>query len=544
MRTGDTASGRHLSAVDAGFLYLERKEIPLHIAGVLVFDGPIPFERFVRRLDAKLDAAPRYRQIVVAPRFNLGYPSWEDDPRFDIRRHVFHVHLEAPGGQTELEALSGRILSELMDRRKPLWDIHVIDGLEGGRGAIIIRLHHALVDGIAGLAILNVFLDPSPDVTRFPLRKIAPIRRRPAPPPSLADAITNGLLTSLDHFILAERTVLEFIGDLLGERKQLQAVAPLLQEVLGAVERLPFNRPCGGNRKFCWAEFDFAEVQAIRAAAGGTVNDVVLTALTRAIARYVELHGQTVTKRLVRIVCPVNLRQEKDDRPGNQLSFMPVVLPLDVENPVRMLQVVTGRTAAMKDARAADFVALAAACLGVAPPPVQALMWRGMRNVILPVPLLNMICTNMPWTPEPLYCMGRRMLALYPQVPTGYELGINCAVLTYCGKMFFGLIADADVAPDVTLLRDFLRVSFEELCVATGVREAAHRTKAKRRPRSAGAKPAAPAVPAATRKRRERAKLPEQRRAAAAEAAPQPNSTPAADTPAKPGAIKTRRAGA
>src|SRR5205807_2694530 len=133
---------RRLSAVDAAFLYLERKEIPLHIASVGIFDGPIPFDEFVSNIESKLDLIPRYRQIAVAAPLNLGHPVWEDDPKFDIRRHIFRTRLRAPGGEAQLEELAGRLLTPVMDRSKPLWDIHVIEGLKGGRGALLVRVHH------------------------------------------------------------------------------------------------------------------------------------------------------------------------------------------------------------------------------------------------------------------------------------------------------------------------------------------------------------------------------------------------------------------
>ena len=282
----------------------------------------------------------------------------------------------------------------------------------------------------------------------------------------------------------------------------MKETASLLPEMLGAVERLPFNKPCGGERKFCWADFDFSEAQAIRAAAGGSINDVVLAVLTRAISRYVVSHGQTVAKRLIRVICPVNIRREDDKTAGNQISFLPVVLPLDLEDPVRMLKAVTARTAIMKKSRAADLVALAASWLGVAPPPVQKMLWRGISDVMLPLPLFNLICTNVPGSREPLYCLGRRMIASYPQVPTGYELGINCAVQSYCETLSFGLIADAQVAPDVTRLRDFLYETFDELCRATGVRKAARKPRARRPKASASAKSAPPKARAPQKKQR------------------------------------------
>ena len=212
--------------------------------------------------------------------------------------------------------------------------------------------------------------------------------------------------TTLDGLITAERGLLGFAQALLGDLKQegSKGLLNLLPELLVSVERLPFNKPCGEGRKFCWAEFDMAEVQAIREAVGGRVNDVILTVLTRALARYVQLHGQSIMKRFVRIVCPVSLRKPgQDESLGNQISFIVVALPMDVQDPAEMLRAIAARTEAMKHSGAAALFGLAGACIAKAPPPLQALFWWGLPELILPVPLFNMICTNVPGPPIPLY---------------------------------------------------------------------------------------------------------------------------------------------
>lgn len=481
MERNDPVRARRLNGVDAAFIYLEREELPLSIAAVCVFDGPISLKDLVRRVDSKLHLLPRLRQIVVPPPFNIGYPAWEDDPKFDIRDHVFRTNVDEPGGEAELEELGGRIFSGVMDRNKPLWDFHVVDGLKGGRGALIVRMHHSLADGVSGAAVLTTILDPTREGSLAMRKPRVRTPREPAPKPTLAGALVNAIHSSLDHLIGAQVGIMEIGRALAAEGAALVGMASLLPEMVGAVERLPFNKRCGAGRKFCWAEIDLSRALAVRAAAGGSVNDVILTVLTRAIARYTQLHGETVANRLIRIVCPVNMRRPQDGRPGNQLAFMPVVLPMGVENPVRMLQQVATRTAAMKKARTADLVSLAARCLGIAPPAVQAMLWQGISHVMFPLPLFNTICTNIPGPTEPLYCVGRKMVACYPQVPTGYELGINSAVLSYAGKLYFGLTADAQVAPDVTRLRDFLCPVFEELCAAAGVKTAPARATSSRK---------------------------------------------------------------
>lgn len=473
---------RQLSSVDAAFLYLERKEIPLHIASVTIFDGPIPFKKFVATINSKLRFVPRYAQIVDVPPLNLGLPVWKDDPHFDIHRHIFRVTLEPPGGQAQLEALAGRILSPMMDRSKPLWDIHVIDGLKGGRGAIIWRVHHALADGISGTRLLEVMLDSTP---RGGVRET---RLRPAQPPASDGSAPDGMATTvrntLGTLITVEKGLLGLVESLLSDQTQnaLKGLLKLLPELAVSVERLPFNKPCGGARKFCWAELDFADVRAVRETVGGTVNDIILTVLTRALARYVKLHGETADHRFVRFVCPVALRHgDPNVDLGNQISFMPVALPMDVRSPVQMLRAVSKRTETMKRAGVAHLLlTLVAGCIAAAPAALQALFWKGLPEFIFPLPLFNMICTNVPGPAVPLYAVGRRMIAAYPQVPTGYDLGVNVAVESYDGKLCFGFIADAVAASDVNRLRDFLYIAFRELCRSAGVKPAAPK---KARPR-------------------------------------------------------------
>jgi diacylglycerol O-acyltransferase len=490
---------RRLSGIDAAFLYLERKEIPLNIAAVAIFDGPIPFREFVANIDSKLDLIPRYRQVAVPPPFNLGYPTWEFAADFDIKRHIFRVRLDAPGGEAELEALASRLLSQTLDRGKPLWEIHIVEGLADGRGALIARIHHALADGVAGAALLRIMLDATPETSHA----IPKPRSRPAHPPraehTFAEQIASAIQSALENAVAAEAGLLSLAEGLLSDRGKtaLQELTTLLPELLLPAERFPFNKPCSGDRKFCWAEVDFHEVQAIRAALGGKVNDCILSVVVRAIARYIRLHGEKVDGRFLRVVCPVNIRgDEQGESLGNRITFLPVVLPLDVRDPVEMLHAVSTRMEIMKSVRTAELVAVAASCLGTAPAPMQELFWRGIPLVPLPVPLLNIICTNVPGSPTALYTVGRRLLASYPHVPTGYELGLGVAVQSYDGKLFFGVTADAHVAPDVARLRDYIQTCFRELCKAAGIKSA-HAAKPRRAKRTKPAEPVEPAPPIA-----------------------------------------------
>jgi len=314
----------------------------------------------------------------------------------------------------------------------------------------------------------------------------------PPPANALSDAIHKALKGLLDF----EAGMFGLVRALFGDAKenQLKGLVGLLPEFTASIERLPFNKPCSGQRRFCWTEFDLSDVQTIRDSVGGTINDVILAVVTRALAHYVKLHGQSVVNRFARIVCPVSLRSRNEQNGlGNQISFLPVALPLDSRGPVRTLQAVTTRTETLKRSGALGFAAMAVKWLAATPPLLQALFWRNIPEIILPVPLLNMICTNVVGSPTPLYAVGRRMLAAYPQVPTGWDLGVGCAAHSYDGKLFFGILADTDAAPDVERLRDFLILSFHELRKSASMKKqrAGHRAT-----RGANSRKEPPAQPA------------------------------------------------
>jgi WS/DGAT/MGAT family acyltransferase len=312
---------------------------------------------------------------------------------------------------------------------------------------------------------MKIVLDQTPS-PRAPARKP---RFRPAPHSassrSIVDSLAGALRGSIESLIAAETVLLDFSKTLVDDktRDALEKLVALLPEITASSERFVFNKPCSGERKFCCTEFSLPEVQAIRAAAGGTVNDVILTVVTRAVSKYLREHGDPVAGRFLRVVCPVNMRQDKGETLGNRITFLPVVLPLDIQSPLSLLQAVAQRTEIMKNAHAAHAVALLGMWIGAAPPPLQALFWSALPQVPLPVALFHMICTNVPGSPTPLFAGGRRMVGFYPHVPTGYELGVNCAFQSYDDRFFCGLTADANVVPDAGRLRDLVKQSFAEL---------------------------------------------------------------------------------
>jgi len=464
-----------MSGIDALLLYLERPETPINIGCTSIFDGPVSLDALVRFVESKLPLIPRYRQRLVVPPFNVAHPTWEYDPDFDIRHHIHHAVLKR-GSETELQDLAGQIFSSLLDREKPLWDMTLVDGLRGGRSAIIARVHHCVVDGVGGVGLMNVLLDASPEPPPQPR-----IKRFKAPPlPDSEASLTAGLMTSysdlLERIAAIQMAGLNLVEVVLengmGMLDQLMRLVP---ELLTPVERLPFNRPCLGPRKAAWTEFPIAKAKAIKKVCGGTLNDVVLTLVTGAVRRYAELHGTSVENRQLRMFVPVNLRRRHStgNGLGNCISIMPVNVPLGITDPVKLLEAVRQKTEALKSAHVADLIYLVGTWLGMIPTPLQAL--SGPLSVLVTEPVFNLVCTNVPGPEFPLYLLGRKMLTYYPYVPIGNEWGIGCAIQSYDRKLYFGLTADSVAAPDVARLSEFLELSFSELCRATGVAAARSR---------------------------------------------------------------------
>src|SRR5271157_554663 len=471
--------GDRLSWGDTVFLHLEREGMPLNVAGVCVFEGEISCKAFVQFVESKLPLIPRYLKRLVAPPLDIGLPSWEYDPTFDIHRHLRETTLKH-GSDAELKTLAGKILSTVMDRQHPLWDLTFVHGLKGNRSGLIFRLHHCLADGIAGVGIMNVIMDTSPVAPR-PRRKL---RLRVPPPRDVLTSITTGCVDSYSDFVKETLAALADVSSMVerfaanGGRLATDEFAGLLPELSASTERLRFNVFYRGPQKFAWAEIPLAEVKAIKSTCGTSVNDVILSLVTATIRRYLALHGDPVKGRLLRIMVPVNLRGSDSARElGNRISLVPVTIPLGIRNPRKLLAAVHERTEFLKGARAAEFVSLAGGLIGMFPTSAQALGGHILSR--LPFTPFNMVCTNVPGPQYPLYLLGHKMLHCYPYVPVGGEMALNCAILTYNGSAYFGFSGDVHAAPDLRRLETLLKLSFAELREAAGVRPARKEEKKK-----------------------------------------------------------------
>ena len=502
----DQEHGDRLSWGDTVFLHLEREGMPLNVASVSVFEGEISTDASLRFIESKLPLLPRYAKRVVAPPLNIGLPTWEYDPTFDIHNHVREATLQH-GTDTELKALAGKLFSTVMDRRHPLWDITIVHGLKGNRTGLILRLHHCLADGIAGVGIMSTLLDSSPEVPRLPRKKF---RVRVPPPRNAMSSLVDGVVNSYSDFV---KRILSAWADLLNMAERMSAnggnldtdeLSLLLPEITAFTERLRFNVIYRGPQKFAWADLPLVEVKTIRQMCAASVNDVILTLVTATIRRYLELHGDRVKGRLLRMMVPVSLRDKSSlGELGNRISLVPVTIPLDIRNPRRLLAAVHKRTEFLKGAHAAELVSLAGGLVGMLPTAVQSLTGSVISQ--LPITPFNLVCTNVPGPQYPLYLLGHKMLRWYPYVPVGGEMAVNCAILSYDGGVYFGFSGDVHAAPDLGRLEKLLKLSFTELRDAAGPKP--HKTRRnqvkKRSPeKETGTKTAAttPAEPAPMQK--------------------------------------------
>ncbi len=459
---------------DSMWLYLETKEMPLHIACTCIFDGPIDVRDLRAYIESKLPLIPRYLQRPVFPPLHLGPPTWEADPDFDIRHHVHHATLKK-GRKADLEEFAGQALSQVMDRNRPLWDMTIIDGLEGGRCALLARAHHALVDGIGGVAIMSALFDAGPKPPRIPKRRP---RFEPEPQLDPASRIINSVLNSYAEMsskaLSAQSAVLDLaeamlVNNPIGSVEQLVRLIPEFAAPVELLyERLPFNKPVLGPRKIAWTELPVDEMKAIKNALGGKLNDVALTVMTLAVRRYAEMHGEQMHGgRLLRYFVPVNLRGPGELGPGNKVSLVPANLPLDIADPAKLYAAICRKTEALKRAHVAEIVSIVGRLLGATPSLLQ--MALGLLGNRLPLPPFNMVFTNIPGPQQPLYLLGREMLTYYPYVPIGALMGCNVAIESYNGKMYFGLAGDSAGVPDLAKLRDFVDDAFRRLKDAAGL---------------------------------------------------------------------------
>ena len=453
-----------LSPLDAAFLEAEDADAhtSMAIASVGLFDGaPPPEHELLCALSSRLPLLPRYHQRVHRAPFDVSAPVWIEDPDFDIAYHVRRTALPAPGGEAELHRLLSRVMAQRLDRDRPLWEMWVVEGLATGQWALISKVHHCMVDGVAGTELYHLLLSSSPDVedlstaeffeplaTPSRINVAAETVRRVAAQPW---ADLAGIVASWRHpRRLLDNVVTTGRG----------AAALLLAGIPG--QRTSLVGPIGKGRRYAAATVSLGEAKDVRAHFGVTINDVALAAVTAGFRALLQARGEPCTRSAVRSLVPVNVRVPgTEGQLANRVSCLLVDLPVQLADPVARLEAVHQLVLEAKGAKEAEAGEILVALTSAAPfGPVAA----GLRTAFrLPQRSIVTVTTNVPGPREPLYLLGRRMTRLLPYVPIADQVRLGVAILSYCDELTFGCTGDYDSAPDLDVLLHAVRQDLEAL---------------------------------------------------------------------------------
>ena len=454
-----------MSMTDAGFYFAEGENTPMHVGSVAVFEGPAPsYGDVIRLLLSKLPKVPRYRQRVRALPLHLSRPLWTDDEHFQILYHVRHTAVPRPGGAEQLRNLAGRVLGQRLDMTKPLWEVYLVEGLADNRWALISKVHHCMVDGVAGTDLMQLIFDTDP-AAEAP----EPGEWTPEEAPSTASVVAGSLqdavsftMQRLGSLPPVLRRMSEAPREILRRGTTIGTALPGIASKLTTPRARSLNGPIGPHRRWAWTETSFDAIKGIRSSLGGTVNDVVLTAITRGFRDLLAKRGELIDRLVVRSMVPVSVRRP-DERGSlnNQVSAVFVDLPVAEPDPVARLHSVRRQMDENKringavDARSiigmGDFVAPTLLALGT-----RAGIRTGQN-------LAQTVTTNVPGPRIPLYVLGRKLASLYAYVPIAAGFRISIGIFSYQHAMSMGINADFDAFPDIDVLADGIRAGVDEL---------------------------------------------------------------------------------
>jgi diacylglycerol O-acyltransferase / wax synthase len=459
-----------LTSLDASFLYLERPAMHMHVAGLSVFDpstrpeGKLRFDDVARVIASRIHLAPRFRRKVLPVPGHLGRPVWADDVHFNLDFHVRRAALLSPGGRRELTDHVQRILSRPLDRTKPLWELYVIEGLEEGHVATLLKVHHAMIDGISGMQLAAAIYDLEPDPPSPPAEQAW----HPEPEPTPADLLREAFADQMTH---PARAVAGAVTELM----QAPAVTALGLGVvasgvrslfgMGARPESPFDVTIGPNRRFAITEAPVHRFKDVKDALGGTVNDVVLATVGGALHGLLKERREPTRGRTLRVMVPVSVRAPGEGEMGNRVAPAFVNLPVGSMSPKRRLAEVRTGTRHLKD----SMMALGAdAIIGLGAYAPGGLLAAAARAVSRGR-WFNLVVSNIPGPQQPMYLAGARLVASYPSMPLGQNSALSIACSSLGGVMAFGLTGDWDGMPDIQSLANHVEASLDELSKAAEV---------------------------------------------------------------------------
>ncbi|MFC0626618.1 WS/DGAT/MGAT family O-acyltransferase [Kribbella deserti] len=484
-----------LTSLDLTFLAAESAATPMHVGTVDIFEPPehtedgFDYESLVALIRDRIAFVPRYRQRVQQVPGRFAGPVWVDDEDFDITFHVRRSALPRPGTHAQLLELVARIMSRRLDRARPLWEMYLVEGLQGDRFAIIAKSHQALVDGSSTVDIGQVVLDSTAHPRETPVDSW-----QPEHPPSALELLAGVFSDAMRH----PTAVLELARAEMASLTGQTSVREVLGDVVGSVvaqrhvQESSLHVKTSGQRRFTTVETSLEDYRKVRAMHGGTVNDVVLAAVAGALRAWMMTRGESVSPtRGVRAVVPVSIRDDEEDGEptslGSRVIASTVNLPVGENSPVMRLHQISYQTKAHKDTGRAVSARSLVGIAGFAPTTLHALAARVAATTIRPAD--DVVITNVPGPQFPLFAAGARMLASYPVVPLLQGQGLAVGVTSYDGKVSFGLNADRTAMPDLAVFAQCLTDALDELVdTTTGSRNRAARgRKSKPRTKKAGA---------------------------------------------------------
>ncbi len=453
-----------LTAIDAQFLTNENENSHMHIGAVMIFAGEPPaYEEFEAHIESRLQFVPRYRQKLVYPPFGTGRPLWADDPSFNLSYHMRHTALPSPGGDRELITLASRIFSQGLDRSKPLWEMFLVEELQGDRFAVIIKSHHAMIDGVSGVDIGTVIFDVTPDAE--PVASERPWSPEPEPSSlnllkrSVGDLGTTPLRLG-EKALGAVRnpsTLADRIGD------GAEGLAEVARAFADAAPSGPLNVSIGPHRRIAWTQAKLDRFRLVKNVFGTTVNDVVLAVTAGAIRRWL-IEREIDTEGLeLRAMVPVSVRGD-DERGqlGNKLTTMRAPLPVYEPDPVARLEIVSAAMDGLKQSKQALGAEVIARLNDFAPPTLLAQAAR----LTFSTRLFNLLVTNVPGPQMPLYVLGRKLVQPMPIAFLAKDHALAVGVMSYDGEVNIGLIGDYDAMPDIRKVAEAIDLSLDELTEA------------------------------------------------------------------------------
>ena len=441
-----------MSGLDATFLYFETPNMHMHVLGVIVFDPSTAaegydFERVKEMMRSRLHLVPTFRRKLAPVPFNLHHPVWVEDPDFDLDYHIRRIGCPAPGSERELAELVGDFASRPLDRTRPLWEMVIVEGLQNGYVAAISKMHHCTIDGVSGANLMVHLFDLEPNPAEVPEELPWQPERMPSDVERLAYAAVSRLRRPLNVLRVVPQTARSVLNVVQRRRGgQGGMAAPF------TAPRTNFNQPITPHRRVAFATTSLDEVKQIKRTFGTTVNDVVLAICSGALRRYLAGRGELPDRSLV-AVCPVSVRAPDDKSVGsNQVSALFTKLHSDIEDPVERLRAINDVNKGAKEehnAIGADILQNWAEFAAPTTFSLAARVYTGLRLVERHPVIHNLVVSNVPGPPFPLYFAGAKLVGLNPLGPIMDGAGLNITVLSYVDNINWGFIACRELMPDL-----------------------------------------------------------------------------------------------